>query len=592
MSNIKLRTGAQMVADMLIDEGVEIMFGITGGAVLPIFDALYHCADRIKVVGTRHEQGAIHMAEGYAKATGKVGVCIATSGPGATNLVTGIADAHMDSVPLVAITGQVPSPLIGTDAFQEADIVGITRTCTKHNFLVKNIMDLPQVLRDAFFIARTGRPGPVLVDIPKDISAASAEVPYPKASTIPLSKLVPPTDFSQIGKMAELIRQAKKPLIYAGGGVINANATDALYQFARKTNIPVALTLMGLGAFPANNRQFIDMMGMHGSYRANMALTHCDLLIAIGSRFDDRVTGKISEFSPHSKKIHIDIDPTSIGKNVRVDIHALGDMNAILAAMTKRAGSRDYDGWYDELDAWHKKHPLTSYQQNPNGVILPQFVVDEVHRITKGDAIVATEVGQNQMWSAQYYKFNKPRRFLTSGGLGTMGFGFPAAIGAAFAYPDATVVDLAGDGSFQMNLQELAVVKQHDLNVKVVILNNKFLGIVKQWQDLFFGKRYANTYIPDQPDFVKLAESYGIQGLRAVTPQETTDVLEEVFKTKGPCIVDVHIDAEEHVYPMVPAGAAVKDMLLSKKDEEKSLAGGAKTRSRYAVKTKGKGGRK
>jgi acetolactate synthase-1/2/3 large subunit len=592
MLNPKLRTGAQMVADMLIDEGVEILFGITGGAVLPIFDALYYCTDRIKLINSRHEQGAVHMAEGYAKATGKVGVCIATSGPGATNLVTGLADAHMDSVPLVAITGQVPSPLIGTDAFQEADIVGITRTCTKHNFLVKNIMDLPQVLKDAFFIARTGRPGPVLVDIPKDISAASAEVSYPKASTIPFSKLVPPTDLSRIKEIAELIRRARKPLIYAGGGVINANASDALYQFARKTNIPVALTLMGLGAFPANNRQFIDMMGMHGSYRANMALTHCDLLIAIGSRFDDRVTGKISEFSPHSKKIHIDIDPTSIGKNVKVDIHALGDMNALLAAMTRHSGTRDYDAWYDELDAWNKKHPLTSYRQDPHGAILPQFVVDEVYRLTKGDAIVATEVGQNQMWAAQYYKVNKPRRFLTSGGLGTMGFGFPAAIGAAFAYPDATVVDLAGDGSFQMNLQELAVVKQHGLNVKVVVLNNKFLGIVKQWQDLFYGKRYAVTPIPDQPDFVKLADSYGVKGLRAVTPTETTEVLEEAFKTKGPCIVDVHVDAEEHVYPMVPAGAAVKEMLFSKQDEEKRLEGGAKTRFKRAVKTQGRGGRK
>lgn len=581
-----------MVADMLMDEGVEIMFGITGGAVLPIFDALYHCADRIKLVGTRHEQGAIHMAEGYAKATGKVGVCIATSGPGATNLVTGLADACMDSVPLVAITGQVPTTLIGTDAFQEADIVGITRSCTKHNFLVKNIMELPQILRDAFFIARTGRPGPVLVDIPKDISAASAEVPYPKNTSIPLSKLVPKPDFSQIGKMAELIQQAKKPLIYAGGGVINANASDALYQFARKTNIPVTLTLMGLGAFPANNRQFIDMLGMHGSYRANMALTHCDLLIAIGSRFDDRVTGKISEFSPHSKKIHIDVDPTSIGKNVKVDIHTLGDMNAILAALTKLAGTKDYDEWYDELDAWHKKHPLALFKQDPNGPILPQFVVDEVYRLTKGDAIVATEVGQHQMWSAQHYKFTKPRRLITSGGLGTMGFGFPAAIGASFAFPDATVVDLAGDGSFQMNLQELAIVKQYNLNVKVVIFNNKFLGFVKQWQDLFFGKRYASTPIPAQPDFVKLAESYGIKGYRAETPQDTTSMLEEAFKTKGPCIVDVHVDAEEHVYPMVPAGGAVKDMMFSKQDEQQRLTAETKTRVKGADKAKGKGGRK
>ncbi len=564
--NPKLKTGAQMVVDMLVDEGVEILWGLTGGAALPIFDALYQNSDRIRLVDTRHEQGAIHMAEGYAKATGKVGVCIATSGPGATNLVTGLTDAYMDSVPLVAITGQVPSALIGTDAFQEADVVGITRSCTKHNYLVKNIQELPQILRDAFFIARSGRPGPVLVDIPKDIAASSAEVPYPKHSSISPSKFVPSIDFSQVDKMAELLRHAKRPLIYAGGGVINAGASEALYKFARKTNIPVTLTLMGLGAYPANDRQFIDMLGMHGSYRANMALTHCDLLIAVGSRFDDRVTGKLSEFSPLSKKIHIDVDPTSIGKNVKVDAHVLGDMRTILESLTKTAGSHDYDEWYDQLDAWHQKHPL-AFKQDPNGPILPQFAVDEIYRLTKGDAIITTEVGQHQMWAAQYYRFNKPRCWITSGGLGTMGFGFPAAIGAAFAYPDSTVIDIAGDGSFQMTLQELAVVKQHNLNVKVIILNNKFLGMVKQWQDLFFDKRYAATSIPAQPDFVKLAEAYGIKGYRAETPKDATKTLEEVFKSKEPCIVDLMVDPEEHVYPMVPAGGSTKDMVLSKEED-------------------------
>ena len=566
MAKNKLKTGAQMVVDVLVDEGVEILWGLTGGAILPVFDALYQNSDRIKLVDTRHEQGAIHMAEGYAKATGKVGVCVVTSGPGATNIVTGLTDAYMDSVPLVAITGQVPSHLIGTDAFQEADVVGITRSCTKHNFLVKNIQELPQIMRDAFFIARSGRPGPVLVDLPKDIAAASAEVPMPKHSTIPLSKFVPTPDFNEIAKMAELIKNAKKPLIYAGGGVINANASEALYKFARKTNIPVTLTLMGLGAYPAGDRQFIDMLGMHGSYRANMALTYCDLLIAIGSRFDDRVTGKLSEFSPHSKKIHIDVDPTSIGKNVKVDAHTLGDMNIILAALTKQSVSKEYDGWYDELDAWQKKHPL-AYEQNPAGKVLPQFAVDEIYRLTKGDAIITTEVGQHQMWAAQFYKFNKARRWITSGGLGTMGFGFPAAIGASFAFPDATVIDIAGDGSFQMTMQELAVMKEHDLNVKVVVLNNKFLGMVKQWQDLFFDKRYASTSIPVQPDFVKLAECYGIKGYRADTPKDTTQVLAEAFKTKGPAIVEIVVDEEEHVYPMVPAGAANKDMVLSKEED-------------------------
>ena len=562
-----------MVVDILVDEGVEILWGLTGGAVLPIFDALYQNSDRIRLVDTRHEQGAIHMAEGYAKATGRVGVCIATSGPGATNIVTGLTDAYMDSVPLVAITGQVPSHLIGTDAFQEADVVGITRSCTKHNFLVKNIQELPQIMRDAFFIARTGRPGPVLVDIPKDIAAASAEVPYPKHSTIPLSKLVPTIDFAQVEKIAELIKHAKRPLIYAGGGVINAGASDALYKFARKTNIPVTLTLMGLGAYPANDRQFIDMLGMHGSYRANMALTYCDLLIAIGSRFDDRVTGKLSEFSPTSKKVHIDIDPTSIGKNVHVDAHVLGDMNSILASLIKQVGSQDYDEWYDQIDGWQKKHPLIAYNQKPNAPVLPQFVVDEIFRLTKGDAIITTEVGQHQMWAAQYYKFNKPRRWITSGGLGTMGFGFPAAIGAAFAFPDATVIDIAGDGSFQMTMQELAIVKQHNLNVKTIILNNKFLGMVKQWQDLFFDKRYASTSIPVQPDFVKLAECYGLKGYRAETAKDTTSVLEQVLSSKGGCIVDIVVDAEEHVYPMVPAGAANKDMVLSKEqDRERVIA--------------------
>ncbi|HET9870183.1 MAG TPA: biosynthetic-type acetolactate synthase large subunit [bacterium] len=572
MKSKKMKTGAQMVVDILIDEGVTMAWGVTGGAILPVYDAMFLNRDKIKLIDTRHEQGAVHMAEGYAKSTGKVGVCVVTSGPGATNIVTGLADAYMDSVPLVAITGQVPTSLIGTDGFQEADVVGITRSCTKHNYLVKNIQELPQIVRDAFFIARTGRPGPVLIDIPKDIAAASAEVEIPDEPSIPLSKFVPTPEKGQVDKIAELLKQAKRPLIYAGGGVINAGASEELYKFARKTNIPVTLTLMGLGAYPATDRQFIDMLGMHGSYRANMALTHCDLLIAIGSRFDDRVTGKLSEFSPHSKKVHIDVDPTSIGKNVKVDAHVLGDMRSILKDLTKKAGTKEYDEWYHQLESWNHKHPL-AYKQDPKGPTLPQFAIDEIYRITKGDAYVATEVGQHQMWAAQYYKFNKPRRWLTSGGLGTMGFGFPAAIGAAFAHPGATVVDIAGDGSFQMTLQELAIVKEYELNVKTIVINNKFMGMVKQWQDLFFDKRYAATSIPAQPDFVKLADAYGIAGYRAETPGETTKVLEKALLTKGPCLVDVVVDAEEHVYPMVPAGGAVKDIVLSKAHQiEKMMA--------------------
>ncbi len=567
MANAKMRTGAQILVDILVDEGVDLCFGLTGGAILPVYDELYQNRHRIKLIDTRHEQGAIHMAEGYAKSTGKVGVAVVTSGPGATNIVTGLADAYMDSVPLVAITGQVALPLIGTDAFQEADVVGITRSCTKHNFLVKHIDELPQILRDAFFIARTGRPGPVLVDLPKNIAAASAAVPIPKGSSIPLEKFVPAIDWKQVDKIAELVKASKRPLIYAGGGVVNANASDALYKFARRANIPVTLTLMGLGAYPAKDRQFVDMLGMHGSYRANLASTHCDLLIAIGARFDDRVTGKLAEFSPNSKKVHIDVDPTSIGKNVAVDAHVLGDMTTILNALTKAVGTSEYEAWYADLDRWHEKHPL-AFQQDPKGKVKPQFAVKEIHRITKGDAFITTEVGQHQMWAAQFYGFDKPRRWITSGGLGTMGFGFPAAIGVAFAHPNSLVIDIAGDGSFQMTLQELAVAKEHNLNVKVVILNNKFLGMVKQWQDLFYGKRYASTSIPSQPDFLKLADAYGVAGFRADTAKDTTSVLEEAFSQKGPALVEILIDEEEHVYPMVPAGGANKDMVLSKAEDE------------------------
>ena len=555
------------MVDVLVDEGVDLAFGLTGGAVLPVFDALYQNRDRIRLINTRHEQGAMHMAEGYARSSGKTGVVVVTSGPGATNTVTGLADANLDSIPLVLITGQVRTDMIGTDAFQEADIVGITRSCTKHNFLVKSIGDLPRILRDAFFIARTGRPGPVLVDLPKDVSASSAEVEVPKRSSIPLSKFVPSHDPSSIDRIADLVRASKRPLIYAGGGVINAGASAALKEFAHKSRIPVTLTLMGLGAFPAHDRQFIDMLGMHGSYRANMAVTHCDLLLAIGARFDDRVTGKISEFASKARKVHLDVDPTSINKNVEVDLHVLGDLTRMLRELAARVPKKAYAEWWGQLDGWERKHPL-AYRQETKGAVLPQFVIDTVYQLTKGKAYIATEVGQHQMWAAQFYKFDAPRRWVTSGGAGTMGYGFPAAIGVQFAHPKERVVCLAGDGSFQMNQQELATVAEHRLPLKTIILNNRTLGMVKQWQDLFHGKRYAHTLIPVQPDFVKLADAYGIRGYRTSTPVETVKVLKEALASDEPCLIDVRVDPEEHVYPMVPAGGANKDMILSRAQEK------------------------
>ena len=567
MKTPKTRTGAEIVAEILEAEGVTTAFGLTGAAFMPLFDTLFRRRGPVRLVNTRHEQGAMHMAEGYAKSTGKTGVVIVTSGPGATNTVTGLADAYYDSVPLVVITGQVRTDMIGTDAFQEADMVGITRSCTKHNFLVKSIEELPRVLKDAFFIARSGRPGPVLVDLPKDVSVSEAALEIPDRSGIPMSKFTPLHDPLDLQAMARLIRSARRPLIYAGGGVIHAGASKELNAFARKTGMPVTLTLMGLGATPASDRRFIDMLGMHGSYRANLAVTHCDLLIAIGVRFDDRVTGKISEFAAGAKKVHLDVDPTSINKNVKVDLHVLGDLSKMLRELTARVGTQARSDWYADLDSWQKKHPL-AYRQDPGAKVLPQFVIDEVYRLTKGDAFIATEVGQHQMWAAQFYKFEKPRRWITSGGLGTMGFGFPAAVGVQFAHPKAQVVCLAGDGSFQMNLQELATVAEHKLPVKTIILNNQVLGMVKQWQDLFFGKRYANTLIPVQPDFVKLAEAFGISGYRAETPSETTRVLEAALSSKKACLVDIRVDPDEHVYPMVPAGAAVKDMILSRLQEK------------------------
>ena len=551
------KTGAQILIESLIREGVEIIFGYPGGATLPIYDVLYDAP--IKHILVRHEQGAAHMADGYARATGKVGVCLATSGPGATNLVTGIATAYMDSIPIVAITGQVPTAMIGNDAFQEADITGITRPITKHNYLVKNVEDLAHAIKEAFYIASTGRPGPVLIDIPKDVQAASAEFHYPEE--IKLRSYNPTYNGhpGQIKKLAEAIEKSEHPVIYAGGGVIIANASEELIKFAETTGIPVTTTLLGLGGFPETSSLSLGMLGMHGTRYANYAVTESDLLIGIGARFDDRVTGKLSDFAPSATIVHIDIDPTSISKSVKVDIPIVGDVKNVLAEMNKLVKKKDnLEPWIEKIHQWKKEYPL-SYKQS-KGEIKPQFVVEEIYRITKGNAIIATEVGQNQMWAAQFYKYTKPRTFLSSGGLGTMGYGFPASIGAKVGCPDKIVFDIAGDGSFQMNLQQLATAVQYKIAVKVAILNNGFLGLVRQWQELFYNKRYSQTHM-ENPDFVKIAEAYGALGIRVTKPDEVGRALEKAIESPFPVVIDFHVAPEENVFPMVPVGSPISEML-------------------------------
>ncbi len=560
--------GKQMVIEALKQEGVDVVFGFPGGAIIDVYDTLEKDGT-IKHVLVRHEQGAAHAADGYARASGKVGVCIATSGPGATNTVTGIATANMDSVPIVVFTGQVPTALIGNDAFQEVDIVGITRPCTKHNYLVKDVRDLPRVLKEAFYIARSGRPGPVLVDLPKDVQNAKAEFDYPQEIKLRSYNPVTEPHGKQIERAYRLIEKAKRPVIYAGGGVIISDAYKELRTFAKAAYIPVTMTLMGLGAFPGTHELSLGMLGMHGTYCANMAMANSDLIIAIGARFDDRVTGKIEAFAPMAKIIHLDIDPTSIQKNVRVDVPIVGDCRRILKKLldaVKDAGRpaeawRDqHQAWLEQLDAWGKRHPLT-YKEEP-GVIKPQHVIERLYEMTKGRAIITTEVGQNQMWTAQFYKFDEPRTLLTSGGLGTMGYGFPAAIGAQMAFPDRLVVDVAGDGSIQMNIQEMATAMEQRLPVKIVILNNQFLGMVRQWQELFYDRRYAATEFEMTPDFVKLAEAYGAKGFRATRPEEVDDVLSKGLEVEGLAIMEFAIAREEGVFPMVPAGKATTEMLL------------------------------
>ncbi|MBI5681669.1 MAG: biosynthetic-type acetolactate synthase large subunit [Deltaproteobacteria bacterium] len=563
-------TGAQILIESLLREGVDTVFGYPGGAVLPIYDVLYKA--QLRHILVRHEQGAVHMADGYARASGKPGVVIVTSGPGATNTVTGIATAYMDSIPVVVFTGQVPTALIGNDAFQEADIVGITRPCTKHNYLVKDVKDMARIIKEAFHIATTGRPGPVLVDLPKDVLNATAEFKYPEKADVRSYQPTYEGHPGQIKRALDAILSAKRPVIYAGGGVRLSNASRELKTLAEKANIPVTLTLMGLGSFPGTHPLFLGMLGMHGTYTANMSVTNTDCLIAIGSRFDDRVTGKVDEFAPYAKIIHIDIDPTSISKNVRVDVPIVGDVRHVLKNMLKELDNLKQPKvgtdlksvprvpeWHEQITRWKETHKL-SYKQNAQ--IKPQYVIEKLYELTKGSAIITTEVGQNQMWAAQFYLYDSPRQFLTSGGLGTMGYGFPAAIGAQAAFPDKTVIDIAGDGSIQMNIQELATAVQYKLPVKVAILNNRFLGMVRQWQEFFYEKRYSYTCMDAAPDFVKLAEAYGAVGLRAEKPEEVVPVIKEALKVNRPVFMDFQVDREEDVYPMVPAGQPLNKMLL------------------------------
>jgi acetolactate synthase-1/2/3 large subunit len=558
-------TGAEIVVRCLQEEGVDTVFGYPGGAVLHIYDAFFK-QDRVRHVLVRHEQGAIHAAEGYAQATGKVGVGLVTSGPGATNAVTGLATAHMDSVPMVVITGQVPTAMIGNDAFQEADTVGITRPCTKHNFLVKDVSELAETIKKAFYIAASGRPGPVVVDIPKDVSAQECEFEYPSEVNMRSYNPTIKGHTGQIKKAVELMRGAERPMVYTGGGVVLGDAAEELTQLVRKFNFPITNTLMGLGGYPGDDPQFVGMLGMHGTYEANMAITHCDVLVAIGARFDDRVTGKIERFAPHAKIIHVDIDPASISKNVEVDVPIVGHVQSVLEEMNQaadRLGTGEPDrleSWWAQIDEWRGRDCL-GYDRD-SGLIKPQFVLEKLYEVTEGNAIITSDVGQHQMWAAQFYHFKRPRQWLNSGGLGTMGYGLPAALGAQMAYPDAAVACVTGEGSIQMNIQELSTAKQYRLPVKVVNLNNGYLGMVRQWQELFYESRYAESYVDALPDFVALAESYGHVGLRTDKPGDVEGLLREAMKTDRLVFMDFVTDPVENVYPMVPAGAGLDEMVL------------------------------
>lgn len=561
-------TGSQAIIKCLQEAGVDLIFGYPGGAVIDLYDEL--CKSEIKHVLVRHEQGAVHAADGLARATGKVGVALLTSGPGATNGVTAIATAYCDSIPLVILTGQVPRALIGNDAFQEVDIVGITRPCTKHNYLVNDPEQLVPTLREAFYLAASGRPGPVLIDLPKDVIASMMN--FPAKKPIRMQTYQPHTDPhpGQVDKACKACLKAKRPVLYVGGGVILSNGSEELTRLAQKMHIPVTMTLMGLGAFPGDNELSMGMLGMHGSYASNMAVAKSDLLIAVGSRFDDRVTGRLDAFAPHAKIIHIDIDPTSISKNVTVDIPIVADCKLALTAMNEWLDTNPkfdqdeitqrHQNWVSQVQEWNREHPLTYLDEGE--IIKPQYVIEKLDELTSGNAIITTEVGQNQMWAAQFYKFNHPRRLLTSGGLGTMGYGLPAAIGAQLAFPDALVIDIAGDGSIQMNIQELATAKEYGAPVKIAILNNNYLGMVRQWQELFYNSHYASTVMEFTPDFADLARAYGAVGLRAKTKAEVVPVIKEALTTDNVVIMDFTINREEGVFPMVPAGKATTEMLL------------------------------
>jgi len=550
------RNGAHILLEVLKAEGVEVVFGIPGGVVLPLLDA-FHDPGAPRFILTRHEQGAGHAADGYARATGRVGVCLATSGPGATNLVTALATANFDSVPVVAVTGQVKTHLIGNDAFQEADITGISRPITKHNYLVRDVTKLAECLRAAFHIARTGRPGPVLVDIPVDVATAKTDAPIPDQVDLPGYRPVVKGNRRQIKRAAEAINAAEKPLLYVGGGIIISGASDLVRALAIKANIPVTTTLMALGAFPEDHPLALKMLGMHGTAYANYAVQECDLLVALGARFDDRITGDIKKFAPHARIIHVDIDPCSISKNIRVDIPVVGDAKDILEGILELIEPRGREPWLAQVNAWKAKHPLV---YKPDG-LKPQYVIQQICEVSKGQAIICTEVGQNQMWSAQWYTHRHPRHFISSGGLGTMGYGFPAAIGAQVGRPEALVVDIAGDGSIQMNIQELATAVYNKIPVKICILNNGCLGMVRQWQELFYKRRYSGSILNGNPDFVRLAEAYGARGLRITKSEEVRPALEQAFGTPEVFILDFLVEPEENVFPMVPAGEAIDRMI-------------------------------
>ena len=569
---MELLTGAEILIRCLKEEGVEYLFGYPGGAVLHIYDAIY-VQDDVKHVLVRHEQAATHAADGYARATGKTGAVLVTSGPGVTNAVTSTATAYMDSIPMVIISGQVPTPLIGNDAFQEVDSVGITRPCVKHNFLVKDITKLAETIKKAFYIASTGRPGPVLVDIPKDVTIAKAEFHYPKKIKLRSYNPTVKGHAGQIRKAVDLILSAKRPMLYTGGGVILSEGSSELVELTQLLGYPITNTLMGLGAYPATDKQFIGMLGMHGTYESNMAMHHCDVLIAIGARFDDRVTGKIDRFCPEARIVHVDIDPSSISKNVRVDIPIVGSVAHVLRAMINvirdeklKPDTEALAKWWRQIDEWRAVKSL-SYR-NSDTVIKPQFVVQKLYEVTKGKAIITSDVGQHQMWAAQYYHFDRPRQWINSGGLGTMGFGLPAAMGAKFAFPDQDVACITGDGSIQMMTQELATMKQYGTPVKIINLNNGYLGMVRQWQEFFYQKRYCMTYFEALPDFVKLAEAYGHVGMQIEKPGDVEGALREAFAQKDRTVfLDFITDQSENVFPMIPSGGSQNEMLLAERDE-------------------------